>query len=201
MIETRVKHFDETVTDEELVKRLKKGDDLAFESLVNRYEQKIYNLIWRIVGNSSTASDILQETFLKVYHAINTFQEKSKFSTWLYRIAVNFSLMHKRIKYPVVSLDTPIESEDGGEIHREFTNWADNPEADSENSELRKRIGDAIDLLPEEYRSALILHDLQGLSNKETGKILKISVPAVKSRVHRGRLLLRENLSKYFGKK
>jgi RNA polymerase sigma-70 factor (ECF subfamily) len=200
MIEKRKINITSHIADEELVKKVQQGDVLAFETLVNRYEQKIYNVIYRILGNESATSDILQETFLQVYRSINSFKSQSKFSTWLYRIAVNFALMYKRSKKPVVSLDTPVDSEDGEQMHREIKDWADNPAADSDNAEIKRKINEAIEKLPQDYRSALILRDIDGLSNKEVGKILKLSVPAVKSRIHRARIFLRDNLSAYFKK-
>jgi len=186
------------LSDEDLVKKVREGNDKAFEILVKRYEAKIYALILRFIDNQSTASDILQETFLKVYRSLNNFRGDAKFSTWLYKIAVNFCLMYKRKKGKTVSLDSPVNSDSGEEIKRELPDWSITPEVSTENIELRKKLEGAISMLSEEYKSVIILHDIQGLSNKEVSRILNISIPAVKSRVHRARLFLREKLSEYF---
>ncbi len=187
-------------SDEELVKNAKKGDTLAFEQLVQRYEGKIYNLIYRMVEDKTVAKDILQETFIKVYRSLPAFRENSKFSTWLYRIAINFCLMHARKKKKkTFSFDELIQTEED-EIPKDIPDWSSNPEATLQNKELKKKLENAISSLPDKYKSVLILRDIDGLSNKEVSKILNITVPAVKSRVHRAREFLREQLSEYFSR-
>jgi len=186
------------LTDEQLVEKAKNGDNKAYEMIVKRYEEKVYNLAYRLTNNRTVARDILQETFIKVYHSLKNFKKESKFSTWLYRIAMNFSLMHRRKKQYTVSLDNPIQTDDEEELKHELPDWSDNPEATIENKELRKKIYNTLELLPEKYRSVLILRDMEGLSNKEVSKILNISVPAVKARIHRSRMFVRDKLSEYF---
>ena len=184
-------------TDEQLVEMAQNGDKLAFEQLVVRYEGKIYNLIVHLVGNRTIAKDILQETFISVYRSLNNFKGKSKFSTWLYKIAVNYCLMHRRKKKMTVSLDDYLKT-DKGEKPKQIADWADSPAASTENSELKDKLNSAIDELDDEYKSVLILSDVEGFSNKEINKVLGLSVPAIKSRLHRARLFLREKLEKYF---
>lgn len=184
-------------SDEELVARAQKGDKLAFEQLTLRYETKIYNLILHLTGNRTTAKDILQETFINAYRSLKKFRGKSKFSTWLYKIAVNFCLMHRRKKKITISLDDYLQT-DKDEKPRQVPDWADNPDATSENNELKGRLNTAIEELPDDYKSVLILSDVEGLSNKEINKVLGLSVPAIKSRLHRARLFVREKLSDYF---
>jgi len=189
------------VSDEILVKKSQKRDYPSFEKLVKRYEKKIYNLAYRIMGNREDASDVLQETFLQAFKKLAGFKGKAKFSTWLYRIAVNICLMRKRKrkKMEIVSLDVPILTKKEDEIKRELRDdWSESPLATLENKEVKKTLSEAIDLLPEEYRTVFLLRGLNGLSNEEVANVLKISLPAVKSRLHRARLLLRDRLSQYF---
>lgn len=188
-------------SDEILVKKSKKGDYASFEELIKRYEQKIYNLAYRFMGNRTDAKDILQETFLQAFRKLSTFKGRSGFSTWIYRIAVNLCLMRKRREKIIrtVSLDAPILTSKHDEIRRQFPeDWSRSPAATLDNKELKDKLDKAIEKLPEEYRAAFILTDMNGLSNYEAAGILKISVPAVKSRLHRARLFLRDEISEYF---
>lgn len=188
------------ISDEVLVKKSKEGNFLAFEKLIKRYEKKIYNLAYRIMGDQEEASDILQETFLKAFRKISSFKGEANFSTWLYRIAVNLCFMKKRKgkRMKIVSLDMPVLTNEG-EVKREITdNWSKNPLTTLENRELKKFLDEAINLLPMEYRMVFLLREVEGLSNDEVAKILKLSLSAVKSRLHRARLFLREKLSCYF---
>jgi len=190
-----------SVSDEILVKKSQKGDYPSFEGLVKRYEKKIYNLAYRIMGNKEDASDVLQETFLQAFKKLAGFKGEAKFSTWVYRIAVNICLMRKRKrkKMEIVSLDVPILTKKEDEIKRELRDdWSESPLATLENKEVKKTLSEAIDLLPEEYRTVFLLRGLNGMSNEEVAEVLKISLPAVKSRLHRARLFLRDRLSQYF---
>jgi RNA polymerase sigma-70 factor (ECF subfamily) len=189
------------VSDEVLVKKSKEGDYSSFEELVKRYEQKIYNLAYRIMGNRADARDILQETFLQTFRKLSGFKGKSLFSTWIYRIAVNLCLMRKRRDkiMKTVSLDTPVVTRKEDELKREFPeDWSKSPAATLENKELRETLNRAVNLLPEDYKAVFLLRDMNNLSNEEAAKVLKISVPAVKSRLHRARMFLRDEISKYF---
>jgi RNA polymerase sigma-70 factor (ECF subfamily) len=185
------------VPDGELVRRVQAGNTEAFEELVRRYERKVYNVVYRLMGNDQDASEALQDTFLRAYRFINKFQFKSSFFTWLYRIATNTSLtkLRKRKSPVVMSLDEPVgEDED---LPIEIPDYKYNPEQMMRQRELQRALKDAVDSLPPDYRSVVVLRDLEGLSNEEVGKILKLSVPAVKSRLHRGRLALRGMLADY----
>lgn len=189
------------ISDEKLVIQAKNGSKEAIGELVKRYERKIYNLAFRIAGNKEDASDILQDTFLQVLKKISTFKGESKFSTWLYRIATNFALMKKRKdkKMYSISIDKPLLTGKGEEIKRQLKDdWAETPFDELEKKELNEAINKAIGLIHEEYRIPLVLRDISGLSNEEVSGILNISVPAVKSRVHRARIFLRNKLSEYF---
>jgi len=188
-----------TISDEILIEKAKKGDNSAFEELVKRYEKKIYNLAFRLTGKSEDASDILQETFLKAYHSLNDFRGEANFSTWLYRIAMNIALMRKRKEKGKIfePMERPLFTPER-ELYTEIPDWSTNPEAEVHNKEIRNVLSKALSSLPDDYRAVLVLRDIQGLSNEEVSEILKLSVPAVKSRLHRARLFLRGQVSKYF---
>ncbi len=185
--------------DLDLVERAKGGELKAFEELMNKYEEKVYSIAYRMTGNREDAEEILQETFLSVYKSLGRFKGKSRFSTWLYRIAVNASLMRLRKtkkKAETLSLDEPIGG-DNSHPKREVVDWS-TPEDIVERKRLMEVITAAIDSLPETYRAIVLLRDGEGLSNSEVAKILKTSIPAVKSKLHRARMHLREKLSEYF---
>jgi len=185
------------VPDDELVRRVQAGNAEAFEELVRRYERKVYNITYRMMGNEQDASEALQDTFLRAYRFLPKFQFKSSFFTWLYRIATNVSLtkLRKRKSPPIISLDEPVgEDED---LPLEIPDYKYSPEEMMRRRELQEALQKSVDSLPADYRSVVVLRDLEGLSNEEVGKILNLSVPAVKSRLHRGRLVLREKLAGY----
>jgi RNA polymerase sigma-70 factor (ECF subfamily) len=182
-----------------LVERARGGDLDAFNELVSRYEGKILRLTQHITGNREDAEDALQETFLKAFSRLDQFQGDSRFYTWLVRIAVNESLMklRKRKSSQAVSLDEPVETEDGF-IPREIASWDPSPEQRYAQTELRDILDRTVQALPPIFRTVFILRDLDHLSTEETAEALNISVPAVKSRLLRARLQLREDLTKYF---
>ena len=186
-------------SDEALVARSKEGDQTAFAELVNRYESKIYSLAHKMTGNREDAADVLQEAFLDAYKSLSHFKEEAKFSTWFYRIATNVCLMklRKRKGEAVISLDEPLFTEEG-ERPREIPDWSTNPGVAVLNEELKEVMDEAIKALPPAYKSVFVLRNLEGLSNAETGKVLGESLAAVKSRLHRARIFLREKLSQYF---
>jgi len=184
--------------DRELVEKAKAGELRAFEELVNRYERKVYNIAYRITKNREEAEEVLQETFLSVYKSLKRFKGKSAFSTWLYRIAVNAALMRMRKKrVETVSLDEPLISDNGDHLRREIPDWS-TPEDEIEKKRLMQVISEAIDSLPDGYKTVVLLRDGEGLSNSEVAHILKTSVPSVKAKLHRARMHLRSRLSDYF---
>ena len=181
-----------------LVAAAKRGDAAAFEELVNRYENKIFRLTSNITGNHEDAEDAMQEAFLKAYAHLNNFQGDSRFYTWLVRIAANEALMRLRKRRPgQVSLDEPIESE-SDLIPRELEDWKPNPEREYAETEMQKILADVIEKLEPDYRIVLVLRDLEELSTQETADTLGISETAVKSRLLRARLKLRDKLNRYF---
>jgi RNA polymerase sigma-70 factor (ECF subfamily) len=190
--------FDEAA----LVAQARKGGVDAFTALVNRYEGNIFRLARHITQNPEDAEDVLQETFLKAYEHLADFQGNSKFYTWLVRIAVNQSLMklRKRKSDASVSLDDPYDT--GEEtVTREIAIWDPNPELTYSREEIREILERAIEGLPPTFRAVFALRDIEGLSTEETATMLNLSVPAVKSRLLRARLRLREKLTRVFKRK
>jgi RNA polymerase sigma-70 factor, ECF subfamily len=182
-----------------LVRAAKSGDISAFEQLVKRYDRNIFRLAQHITQNREDAEDVVQEAFLKAYTHLNGFQEQSKFYTWLVRIAVNESLMklRRRRADKTVSLDQDIETDEDS-IPREVADWSPNPEQVYNQAEMNRILTKTIGGLPGGFRTVFVLRDVEGLSTEETAEALQLSVPAVKSRLLRARLQLRERLNKYF---
>jgi RNA polymerase sigma-70 factor, ECF subfamily len=191
---------DEPVTDElALVHAAKAGDLGAFEELVKRYDRNVFRIAQHITQNREDAEDVVQDAFLKAYQNLQNFQENSKFYTWLVRIAVNEALMRLRRRRPgqMVSLDEDIKTDEDS-MPREVADWSPNPEQLYKQSELREILQRTIQGLPASFRTVFVLRDVEGLSTEETAEALGLSIPAVKSRLLRARLQLRERLTKYF---
>ncbi len=181
----------------ELVVRAKRGDQEAFTELVNLYSERIYNLALRILKNADDAADVLQETFVTVYEKINSFDGRSNFFTWIYRIATNFALMKLRKDKRTVLSDQDLEQNFDNPDNMHIHEWQDLPLKDMLNEEFQRHLDEAVDSLPEIYRSVFILRDLENLSIRETSKILGITESNVKIRLKRARLYLREKLAEY----
>jgi RNA polymerase sigma-70 factor (ECF subfamily) len=194
------KRADEGISDElALVQQAKSGDLEAFSELVRRYDRNIFRIAQHITHNEDDAQDVVQDAFLKAYQNLEQFQGNSKFYTWLVRIAVNEALMRlrKRRNDRTVSLDEDVET-DEGTMPREVADWSPNPEQLYGRSELGDILKKTIQGLPPGFRTVFVLRDIEGLSTEETAEMLGLSVPAVKSRLLRARLQLRERLAKYF---
>jgi RNA polymerase sigma-70 factor, ECF subfamily len=192
---------EEVHPDVALVARAKEGDEAAFEQLVRQYERQIFRVAQHITQNREDAEDITQDAFLKAYEKLDQFQGNSKFSTWLVRIAVNESLMRlrKRKTSKTVSMDQDVQTDEGS-IPRDFAEWRPNPEQIYSQGELGDILRKTIAGLPPGFRTVFTLRDIENLSTEETAEALGLSVPAVKSRLLRARLQLRERLSRYFRK-
>lgn len=181
-----------------LVASAKAGDVAAFEALVNRYERKIFRLTQHITQNTEDAQDASQEAFLKAFEHLGEFQGNSRFYTWLVRIAVNQALMKLRKRHPRdISLDQDIETEDNF-MPREIEDWGPSPEQRYAQDELAGILSQVIGELEPSFRTVFQLRDIEELSTEETADALGLSVPAVKSRLLRARLKLREKLNRYF---
>ena len=172
--------------DPELVARMRRGDADALRLVVERYQDRIFALLWGIVRDRHEVEDVAQEVFLKVFTKIEAFDGRSRFYTWLYRVAANTAKDHvkKRSRRPAVALDEDarIESPDFG------------PREEAQRDEARRRVREAIDRLPPRYREVLALRELDGLSYNEIADVLRVSIGTVESRLHRARGRLREVL-------
>jgi RNA polymerase sigma-70 factor (ECF subfamily) len=185
-----------------LVAQSREGDTVAFGELVRRYEGKIFRLAQHVTQNREDAEDVLQETFMKAYEHIDQFQGNSKFYTWIVRIAVNQALMklRRRKTDKSVSLDETIDTGEDTMV-REIAAWDEDPEQRFSRDELGGILDTAVQSLDPPYRSVFQLRDIDELSTEETADALGLSVPAVKSRLLRARLQLREKLTRYFKRK
>jgi RNA polymerase sigma-70 factor (ECF subfamily) len=182
-----------------LVERVRSGDVLAYDSLVRKYERQVFRIAQHITQNREDAEDAMQDAFLKAYEKLDQFQGHSKFYTWLVRIAVNESLMRlrKRRTGKMVSIDEDIVTDEGS-VPRDLADWAPDPEQNYSRTELGEILRKTIQGLPQGFRIVFVLRDVEGLSTEETAETLNLSIPAVKSRLLRARLQLRERLSRYF---
>jgi RNA polymerase sigma-70 factor, ECF subfamily len=181
---------------------LQSGDRAEFARLVDMYYGIIYRLAIRMLNNPQDAEDILQETFLKAYRHIDGFDGRSKVSTWLYRIATNEALMFLRRRQPhLVSIEEPFENDEGEGEPLHIVDWCCIPENELMSSEARLHLDEAVGKLPYSLRVVFILREIEGLSTKETSDVLDLSETAVKTRLSRARLRLRDELSAYYGEK
>lgn len=182
-----------------LVERARSGDLSAFDQLVRQYERQVFRIAQHITQNREDAQDVVQDAFFKAYQKLDQFQGNSKFYTWLVRIAVNEALMRlrKRRTAKTVSMDEEVQTEEGS-LPRDFADWTPNPEQQYKQAELKEILQKTIQGLPPGFRTVFTLRDVEGLSTEETAEALNLSVPAVKSRLLRARLQLRERLSRFF---
>jgi RNA polymerase sigma-70 factor (ECF subfamily) len=192
-------------TESELIDGLRQRDPAAYRLLVEQNSANVYNVALKLLGDEQEAEDVLQETFLSAFEAVDSFEARSKLSTWLYRIAYNASLMRirKRKQMTTFSLDRPALDDAGLDVpvSRQLVDWSSLPDDELLTAEARQEMDQAIAQLPEALRSAFVLRDIQGLSGAETAEVLGITVPAVKTRLHRARLRLRDHLSDYFSER
>src|ERR1700722_17874055 len=190
-----------TSDDMELVHASKNGDVAAFEQLVKRYDRKLLRIAQSVTHNREDSQDAVQEAFLKAYTHLATFREDSKFSTWLFRITVNQSLMKLRKQRTTreASLDEDFQA-DGDVLPKEVTDWAPNPEQLYWASELRDILIKCLEELSPILRMVFVLRDVEGLTIDQTVEVMNVSETAVKARLWRARLQLRESLNKYFSK-
>lgn len=191
-------HLDDETT---LIIEAQSGNNDAFAELARQYERHVYRLALNITRNPEDAKDVLQESLLKAYVNLARFQGRSRFYTWLVRIAINEALMKLRKSRTEVSLDKPVEADDGSFMPREIEDWGENPEERYSKTELQEILATAVGRLPLLYRVVFQLRDVDGLSIEETAQTLGLSSAAVKSRLLRARLQLRETLSPYFRKR
>ena len=192
---------DRVDTDADLVAALRREEESATETLVERYADRVYRLALRITGSREDAEEVVQDALWTAARKIATFKGDSAFGSWLYRIAANAAYMKlrsRRGKAREIALDDVFPALDSGGLHFEpMDDWSPRIDDPAVQSELRSVLETAIADLPPEYRTALVLHDVEGLSNPDIAQTLGISLPAVKSRIHRSRLFVRKRLSDY----
>lgn len=181
---------------------LQAGDAEEFSRLVDTYSTKIYRLAIKMLSQQQDAEDVLQETFFKAYRGLKSFDGRSKLSTWLFRIATNEALMILRRKHPdFISIDEPVETEDGEQEPVQIIDWCCLPENELLSEETKEKLDAAVQKLPESLRIVFILRDINDLSTHETAEVLDLSDTAVKTRLSRARLRLREDLTAYLGER
>jgi len=184
------------------IEALKAGDRAEFARFVETYSTPVYRLGLKILNDPQDAEDVLQETFIKAFRALPGFEGRSSLSTWLYRIAVNEALMLVRKHHPeALSVDEDIETPDGELEPVQIVDWCCLPEREFLTAEGRKFLDAAVERLPATLRVVFVLRDIQGLSIRETAETLNLTETAVKTRLLRARLNLREQLSSYFGER
>jgi RNA polymerase sigma-70 factor (ECF subfamily) len=185
-------------TDQELIADFQRGEQRSFEELISRYSNKVFSLASRLTRNAEDAEEVLQDVFITVHRKIGGFEGKSSFSSWLYRVTVNaaFMKLRKRKQDQTVPLEEIIQQ-------AQVVQSLKSPEhAYVDSLSIRNQMLEALEVairkLPDDYRPVFILRDVDGLTSREVSKILDLTVPAVKSRLHRSRLMLRRRLSKFF---
>ena len=176
-----------------LVERSQAGDRLAFEELVRRHADRLYAMMLRFVADADEAEEVTQETFLRAWRSIGTFELRSRFFTWVYRIGINEAKRRaeRRPRKGTIGsiVDSPIE---------DAPDWSEAPEFRSEQRHLRRVLEEAVRALPLEYRAPLILRDVEGLSTEEAAEVMDLGEAALKSRLHRARLAVRRALDEYY---
>jgi len=191
--------------DNTLVTLAKNGNTSAFEKLIKKYEDSIFSLAYRILQDKEEAYDVLQETALSAFKNLKRFKDKSSFSTWIYRIALNFALMRKRKQKSLAKKMAVIPTDDETKIYdsveseevKNIQNVYDNPLKNLEQQELINILNDSLNKLPEKYRTVFILKELEGRPVEEIARILNLSTSAIKTRLHRSRMYLKELMEKY----
>ena len=187
--------------EEALVKDFQAGNLDAYDKIVELYQKRIYALSFNLMRNQMDAQDVAQEVLLTLFKKIHTFQGKSAFSSWVYRITLNSSYMKLRSKKkePKISIDDLLPSFNSTGFQQEkIQDWSENTESLLFTNETREIINKAVGLLPEKEKVVFLLRDVEGLSTEKVSEVLDLTIPAVKSRLHRARLFLRKKLSGYF---
>lgn len=184
--------------DAALVAAARQGDTGAFEELVHKHGRRVYRTLAGILGNHEDAQDAMQDTFLKAFRRLNTFEGRSRFSTWLVSIGANAAIEKLRERRPVDSLDEGLVDEEGAFRPRLLQSWCDSPELRYVKLQMKELVQREVRRLPVTYRAVVVLRDIEQLSTREAAEALGLEVPTLKSRLLRGRLLLREALSPHF---
>lgn len=186
----------EDAYDRELVAALRRREPAAFATAFDRYADKLYRLALGLLGDELEADGIVQETFVRLFQKLDSFEGRSALGTWLYRVAYNLSLDHLRKRRPDLTIDDEVE--EVAVVAATVTDWRLLPEEALTKEEVREALDQAISALPEHYRVVFILREIEGMSTKETAEVTDISVSAARVRLHRARLFLRERLTEQF---
>ena len=188
------------VDDVTLVRRARDGDEAAFGELLERHQSRVYHHALRMMGNPQDAEEVLQDTFVQVFKNLDRFEERSRFSTWIYRIATNESLMKLRKAHRKREVFADDQLGQDSEWHRdEIKTFTRSVVDEVQDRQFLEILHGVLQELPEEYRVVFTLRDIDELTNAEVAEILDLSIPAVKSRLHRSRLYLRDRLSLLLG--
>jgi RNA polymerase sigma-70 factor (ECF subfamily) len=190
-------HEDQNASDLELVRRIKRGDEQGFREMVDRYHARVYSLAYGVLRNSEDAEEATQDAFLTLYRKIGTFDESKKFFSWFYRVALNAAYSRARRRKPVttVSLDDYVPRyRDDGQPAGEFAAFVDGSEDEAIARDLAERAAEFIDELPEAYRDVIWMVDVEEMKPADVADVLEISIAALKSRLHRARLYVRQRL-------
>jgi RNA polymerase sigma-70 factor (ECF subfamily) len=191
--------MNEQIDEAALLARIQSGDKAACAECIDIHSPAVYSLALRLMGNEAEAEDVVQETFFNAFKAIDSFEGRSSLGTWLYRIAYNAAMMRlRRPSPPMLSVEETLSSDSQTIVPRQLFDWCCLPEEDFESDEVRLELEQAISEMPESLKVVFAMRELEGMSTKETAETLEISEGAVKVRLHRGRLWLRERLSPYF---
>jgi RNA polymerase sigma-70 factor (ECF subfamily) len=190
-------------TDLSLVERVRQGDAAALELLMDRHAARAYRVAYGITRNHADAEEVVQDAFLILYRKAGSFEGRAALGSWLYRVVANAALMKRRGRRPEreISIEERLPRFDEGGARmgdRDFVlaDWSQDPEAELLSGETRRILEQSIGALPDDYRAVLLLRDVEGLSSEAVAEIVGISVPAVKSRLHRARMALREDLTR-----
>lgn len=199
MEDSASKVLEEQYDEADLIARLQAGDKAACAECIEIHSPMIYRVGLRLMGNEAEAEDVMQETFLNAFKAIDSFEGRSGLGTWLYRIAYNAAMMRLRKPNPyTVSVEETMSGETAAVVPRQLFDWCCLPEEDFANDEVRSELEEAIRELPESLKAVFMMRELEGFSTAETASALNLSEGAVKVRLHRARLWLRERLTPYF---
>ena len=190
-------HEDQNASDLELVRRIKRGDEQGFREMVDRYHARVYSLAYGVLRNSEDAEEATQDAFLTLYRKIDTFDESKKFFSWFYRVALNAAYSRARRRKPIttVSLDDYVPRyRDDGQASSEFAAFVDGTEDEAIARDLAERAAEFMDELPQPYRDAIWMVDVEEMKPADVADVLEISLAALKSRLHRARLFVRQRL-------
>lgn len=186
------------ISEQQLVKKSLQGDTRAFEQLVMQYQNKIYALAYRYMGNEEDAYDMSQEAFIKAYRSLRTFKGDSSFGTWIYRVTTNVcldELRRRKRRINPLSLDEPLATSEGDEIDKEVIDTSPTADIIYEHKEFSRYIQQLLDQMKPEQKTVIILRDIMELSYEEIAEVLDCSMGTVKSRLSRARNILRKKLS------